>query len=169
MSGGADRGGSSRPPGTMNRMSEDLAPRLHYTGHLIRRAQQLHVALWNEHVSIETSSVQFAAMRVIDGSPGMSQAELGSELGLDRSTIADLVERMARNGLLARERSIADRRRMVLTLTPQGSERLTGLTPQVEHANELLTAGLDEAEHEQLRVLLRKMLAHGTAAGHLKT
>lgn len=148
-------------------MSDEWTPNLHYTGHLIRRAQQLHIALWNQHVSTEISSVQFAALAVIDQTPGMSQAELGGELSLDRSTIADLVERMVKRGLLTRAQSTADRRRKVLAVSSEGSRVLESLTPAVELANALLTDGLNKSEKERLHSLLRKMLAHGVKTGVL--
>lgn len=141
---------------------------LRYTGHLVRRAQQLHLALWNREVSLEISSVQYAALHVIAAQPGISQRELGSELSLDRSTIADLVDRMTRRGLLSQERSANDRRRKVLTVTAQGAQALAELTPAVDRVDELITGGLSTEERDQLRGLLRSMLAHGAAAGLLQ-
>ncbi len=145
----------------------DLAA-LEHTGHLMRRAQQLHIALWNREVSLEVSSVQYAALLVIARKPGISQRELGSELGLDRSTIADLVERMARRELIAREQSASDRRRKVLTLTEQGREALAELTPAVDRVDALITGGLSTEERDQLRDLLRSVLAHGIDTGVLQ-
>jgi DNA-binding MarR family transcriptional regulator len=74
-------------------MTDEPEP-LRHTGHLIRRAQQRHAALWQEHVSAEVSSVQYAALAVLERMPGASQSELGAELDLDRSTIADIVSRL---------------------------------------------------------------------------
>lgn len=71
-------------------MNLDQEP-LRHTGHLLRRAQQLHVAIWLRDVSAETTSVQFAALTVLDQRPRASQRDLGHVLDLDRSTIADLV------------------------------------------------------------------------------
>ncbi|MGH2890522.1 MAG: MarR family transcriptional regulator, partial [Solirubrobacteraceae bacterium] len=73
---------------------------LRHTGHLLRRAQQLHVAVWLRDVCADTTSVQYAALTVLDQHPRSSQRELGRVLDLDRSTIADLVARMVRRGLI---------------------------------------------------------------------
>lgn len=152
----------------METMTEPTSPPLYHTGHLLRRAQQLHQALWNREVSHEVSSVQFAALLVIEHRPGLSQAELCDELDLDRSTVADLVERMVRRGLLLREQSIEDRRRKVLTIAPLGAETLAELTPGVERVDALLTESVSTAERDALRTVLRRMLAHGVETGVLR-
>jgi DNA-binding MarR family transcriptional regulator len=131
---------------------------LRYTGHLLRRAQQVHLAVWQREVSNEVTSVQFAALAVLDRVGGTSQARLGAELFLDRATIADVVARMARRGLLVREQDPVDRRRKVVTLTDEGSGVLHRLRPRVEGIERTLTAGLDDDERAELRRLLRTML-----------
>ncbi|MGJ0203404.1 MarR family transcriptional regulator [Leucobacter sp. gxy201] len=145
----------------------DAGP-LYHTGHLLRRAQQLHQALWNREVSSEVSSVQFAALLVIRQRPGLSQAELCDELDLDRSTIADLVDRMVRRGLLARAQSTEDRRRKVLTITERGASTLDEINPGVERVDALLTETLAASERDELRSMLRRMLAHGVETGTLR-
>lgn len=142
-------------------MSLDEEP-LRHTGHLLRRAQQLHVAVWLHDVCSETTSVQFAALTALDRHPGSSQRELGLVLDLDRSTIADLVGRMVRRGLIARERDQDDRRKNVLQLTSAGRDELARLRPRVEAIEPILTAGLGPGERDELRRLLYRMLqAHG--------
>lgn len=140
---------------------------LRHTGHLLRRAQQLHLAVWLRDVSSETTSVQFAALSVLDQRPQASQRELGRVLDLDRSTIADLVTRMVRRGLIERERDKDDRRRNVLQLTSAGRDELVRLRPRVEAIEPTLTAGLRPRERDELRRLLYRMLEQATARGML--
>ena len=73
-----------------------------YTGYLIRRAQQLHAALWLREVGI--TSVQFGVLNVLALHPDIDQRTVGEHLGLDRSTIADLVARLETRGYLRRVR-----------------------------------------------------------------
>jgi DNA-binding MarR family transcriptional regulator len=124
---------------------------LRHTGHLIRRAQQRHAALWQERVSAEVSSVQYAALAVLERMPGASQSELGAELDLDRSTIADLVSRLERRGVI-------DRRRYSLRLTAAGLAEVDRLRPLVSEANATLTEGLSAGELATLRMLLKRIL-----------
>ena len=140
----------------------------YHTGHLLRRAQQLHHALWNQRVSSEVSSVQFAALTVLSRRPGISQIDLGDELDLDRSTIADLANRMTRNGLMSREQNSTDRRRKVLALTEAGKAALHELLPRVDAVEELLLESLTPEKSEALREAVLTMLEHGVAQGILR-
>jgi DNA-binding MarR family transcriptional regulator len=129
-----------------------------YTGYLIRRAQQAHVAAWQREVSAEVTSVQFGVLNVLAGSPGASQQHLVERLDLDRSTIADIVARLERRGLIERIRDGADKRRNVLHLTPLGQTELETLLPRVQRVDEVLTRGLDETDRSALRRILGELL-----------
>ncbi|WP_040167267.1 MarR family winged helix-turn-helix transcriptional regulator [Microbacterium gorillae] len=136
----------------------ELDPYRH-TGYLIRRAQQLHVATWTRVVSTETSSVQYAIMAVLHRVGDASQRELCDAVDLDRSTIADLIARMERRGLVARHRDPADRRRNTVTLTDAGQTEYAMLQPRVTTADAELTSILDPTDREALRQALRELLA----------
>lgn len=136
----------------------DLHEILPHTGSLIRRAQQRHAAEWMRLVSAKITSVQFAALAFLADTPGASQRELGDVLEIDRSTIADLVARLERHGLIAREQDEADRRRKVLRLTPTGRHELKRLRPHVDAVEQAMTEALSKAEISELRRLLRGLL-----------
>jgi DNA-binding MarR family transcriptional regulator len=140
-------------------MDEIPEPQRHI-GYLIRRAQQRHVAVWLDEVSSETTSVQYAAMAVLERTPGMSQRELGDELDLDRSTINDLVSRLEKRGLIARAQATDDKRRKVLELTPAGKREFTSLQPAVARVQEILTAELSERDSADLRRILTSLLGN---------
>ncbi|MEW9586165.1 MarR family winged helix-turn-helix transcriptional regulator [Paraburkholderia sp. DGU8] len=130
-----------------------------YTGSLVRRAQQRHMAVWLSEVSAEVTSVQYAALVMLKQMPGVNQRQLGDELDLDRSTIADLVARMVRNGLIERTDDPADKRSYVLFLTPEGRKQLATLRPRVEAVERILTAALTPQESSELRRLLSALLS----------
>jgi len=131
-----------------------------FTGYLIRRAQQAHVAVWQREVSTEISSPQFGVLSVLHEFPGRSQADLCDELDLDRSTIADLVMRLDRRGLIDRSRDEEDRRRNVLFLTALGQTEYAALLPRVEVLDHVLTSRLTDNEAVELRRLLAAVLEH---------
>lgn len=141
-------------------MTVEPEPQRH-TGHLIRRTQQRHLALWQAMVSTEVSSVQYAVLTVLERMPGASQSDLGAELDLDRSTIADLVARLERRGLLERAPHESDKRRYALRATTAGIAEVTRLRPLVAEANAALTRQLSGDDEQTLRRLLRRMLAPG--------
>lgn len=131
---------------------------LRYTGFMIRRAQQRHVAVWQSEVSPDISSVQYGVLSVLERLPRASQRELGDELDLDRSTIADLVARLERRGLIERKRHGIDRRRYELSLSEGGHAELRRLRPHVDEVERVLTDRLTEVETDELRRLLALVL-----------
>lgn len=129
-----------------------------FTGSLVRRAQQRHLAVWQSQVSTEITSVQYAALEILHRTPGVNQRQLGDELDVDRSTIADLVARMVRNELIERSDDPVDKRSYVLFLTPAGKKQLSTLRPHVEEVERILTAKLSSVETKELRRLLLALL-----------
>ncbi|QNB16298.1 MarR family winged helix-turn-helix transcriptional regulator [Paraburkholderia tropica] len=129
-----------------------------FTGSLVRRAQQRHAAVWLSEVSAEITSVQYAALEILQQTPGLNQRQLGDELDVDRSTIADLVARMVRNDLIERSDDPADKRSYVLFLTAAGKKQLASLRPRVEEVERVLTARLSPRECMELRRLLLALM-----------
>lgn len=139
-------------------MAEETREPQRFTGFLLRRAQQQHVATWLRIVGSEPTSIQYGVLSVLARRPGSAQKVLCEELDLDRSTIADLCVRLERNGLVSRSQDREDRRRNVLKLTEAGQAEFSRLGPLVEQVQAELSAGLSEAEIQQLRSLLNTML-----------
>lgn len=142
----------------MTEPTGDLPDPYRHTGYLIRRAQQRHVATWTRLVSTDTTSVQYAILAVLARRGAASQRDLCDEVDLDRSTVADLVARMERRGLVARERDPQDARRNTVTLTDAGRSEYAHLAPRVEAADAELTGILSSAERDALRAALRRLL-----------
>jgi len=129
-----------------------------HTGYLIRRAQQAHLAAWTRIVSTEISTEQYAILVTLDRLGEASQRELCDEIDLDRSTIADLVSRMERRDLIARQRSREDARRNTVTLTDHGRAERIRLRPLVAQVEDALTGALTPDMRTGLREALRAVL-----------
>jgi len=129
-----------------------------HIGYLIRRAQQRHVAAWTRIASTEISSVQYTILVVLDRLGEASQRELCDEADLDRSTIADLVARMERKGLIARHRDPEDARRNTVTLTEVGRAERERLRPLVDQVQEAIVASMSQADRRALRSGLGALL-----------
>lgn len=128
----------------------DLPEPQRHVGNLIRRAQQLHLATWARVASADITSAQYSILAVLDRSGEASQRELCDEVDLDRSTIADLVRRMEKAGLIARRRADGDARRNVVTLTDHGAAERARLAPLVVEVQRELTANLSDDESAAL-------------------
>lgn len=128
-------------------------------GHLIRRMQQVAVAVFHvevEAAGIDITPVQYAALVRVRDHPGIDQVTLAGLIAYDRTTIAGVVDRLVQKGFLSREVSVADRRARVLRLTETGAAALEILTPAVERAQSVMLRGLDEDEAGEFMRLLRK-------------
>jgi DNA-binding MarR family transcriptional regulator len=136
-----------------------------YTGFLIRRAQQVHAALWLREASTEITSVQFGALNLLQLFPGIDQRTLGEHLQLDRSTIADVSRRLEQRGYIERDRDPADRRRNILRLTPGGLAALADMQPRVNRVNQTLVSALSEADRAELHRLLNALLTSPQITG----
>lgn len=136
-----------------------------HPGHLARRLQQAHYLLWNTMVSEEITSPQFAVLNALAEKPGIDQRTVGEHVHLDRSTIADVVARLAGRGLLERVRDPLDGRRNVLELTQEGARLHRRLVTRTARMNRVFLSPLDEDEQE---VLLRLIARVADAAEELR-
>lgn len=92
-----------------------------------------HVRLANVAISrdfsnamgnIDLTQKQCAVLQLIGVNKAVSQIDLATTLGTDRSTMMALIARLHDHGWLTRSRSASDGRRQELHLTPLGEETL---------------------------------------------
>src|SRR5690606_31709147 len=87
--------------------------------------------------------------------PGVSQRVLGELAALDRSTTADVVQRLVRRGWVIQARDGADARRRVLSLTPSAQRTVDGFAPRVTAVQSQLLEPLGAVDGELFVTLLR--------------
>ena len=86
-------------------------------GHLIRRLQQISLALFmDETKGFDVTPVQYSAILAIRLHPGIDQTALCNIVAIDRSTIGDVVGRLERKKLIRRMPGAQDRRTKLLTI-----------------------------------------------------
>lgn len=130
-------------------------------GHLIRRMQQIAVAVFHmevEAAGIDITPVQYAALMRVAGNPGIDQVTLAGLIAYDRTTIAGVVDRLVQKNFLSRDVSPKDRRAKILHITETGEEALEVLTPAVERAQKIMLRGLDDTEAAEFMALLNKAM-----------
>ncbi len=128
-------------------------------GHLIRRLQQIAVAVFHtevDAVGFDMTPVQFAALVRVAENPGIDQITLAGLIAYDRTTIAGVVDRLVQKGFLSRAVSEKDRRAKVLHMTDAGTDALSRLGPAVEKAQQVMLSGLDHQEADDFMRLLQK-------------
>jgi DNA-binding MarR family transcriptional regulator len=92
-----------------------------HLGYFIRRVQ---VWIFQDFIrtlaGVDLSPAQFSVLAVIGANRGLSQAEIGATLAIERARLARLLHRLEARCLVQRLRSSADSRRYALQLTAQG-------------------------------------------------
>lgn len=103
----------------------------------------------------------FAVLSALQEFGGMSQAELGRRLGLDRSDVAAVLDRLEGDRSAERTADPCDRRRKIVVLTARGARALEDLQQALDRAQAELLAPLSPAERADLvRLLQRLVEAH---------
>lgn len=92
-------------------------------GYLIRVSQQVHYSLWTSASDVgNLTSPQFAVLHALSHDHPLDQTALGERASLDRTTLAEIVTRLSKRGLVARTRDTEDGRRNLVTITDEGRE-----------------------------------------------
>lgn len=130
-------------------------------GHLIRRAQQIHTSIWSHELDDGLTGPQYALLSALSTSSGVDQQTAGRLASLDKSTTADIVERLQRKGWIRRGRDTRDARRNVLSLTPAVKTRLPEITARVEVVQDRLLEPLGPRRRAGFVGLLGRMAYQG--------
>lgn len=128
-----------------------------HPGHLARRLQQAHYLLWNTMVSEEITSPQFAVLNALVAEPGLDQRTVGERVGLDRSTVAEVISRLTRRALLDKVRDPQDGRRFLLRLTEDGLRTHRRLTVRTARMNQVFLSPLSAAEQTLFLDLIQRV------------
>ncbi|MGW1032442.1 MarR family winged helix-turn-helix transcriptional regulator [Streptomyces antibioticus] len=128
-----------------------------HPGHLARRLQQAHYLLWNAMVSEEITSPQFAVLNALVAERDLDQRTVGERVGLDRSTVAEVISRLIRRGLLDKVRDPEDGRRYLLALTDEGLRTHRRLTVRTARMNQVFLSPLSADEQTLFLDLIRRV------------
>jgi len=104
-------------------------------GHLLRRAQQYAHDLYAKQVgSSGPTPRQYEVLHAVSRNEGLSQTDLVRQTGIDRSTLADMIARMMKKGLLSRKRTKEDARANAVSITAAGKRMLNTANSRVAKA-----------------------------------
>jgi DNA-binding MarR family transcriptional regulator len=126
-------------------------------GHLLRRAQRVHTETWARLVSVPVTGPQYAVLVAVAGWPDVDQRLAGELAAHDKSTVAEIVARLSRDGWLDRVRDGRDGRRWILTLTGFASTAMHQLTAEAAAVQASLLEPLREEERPEFVTLLARI------------
>lgn len=118
--------------------------------HLLHRAGQCAADLFqNELSGNDLTPRQYAILLTVASNEGLSQTRLVELTGIDRSTLADVVRRMLKKGLLQRRRTREDARAYSVKLTDEGAKVLKAYDPRARKVDERILQSLPVQQRQR--------------------
>ncbi|EGT4253538.1 MarR family transcriptional regulator [Citrobacter amalonaticus] len=125
--------------------------------HLLRQLFQQHTARW-QHALPDLTKPQYAVMRAIAEHPGIEQVNLMEAAVSTKATLAEMLSRMEKRGLVRRENDPLDKRRRFVYLTTEGEALLNVTMPLGNQVDEEFLGRLNDEERAQFARLIKKMM-----------
>jgi len=127
--------------------------------HMLHRASQAADELFaSETTGADLTPRQFAVLAALEVLESASQTQIVDATGIDRSTLADIVKRLVKRGLLNRRRSRSDARAYVVRLTPEGRDVLIATKPAARRVEERLLEQVPGERREDLLAALEAII-----------
>jgi DNA-binding MarR family transcriptional regulator len=101
----------------------------------------------------------FSILALIVANPGVSQARLALEAGIDKTALVALLDYLEEVGWAVRVRAKDDRRKHSLHVTDKGAAALDSLTSAAHETEAMARGALSEKELGQLLTILDKLYA----------
>lgn len=150
-----------------SRLDDELR---HLLRHLVRAGGLLepHPAP-HEHGGVHVSMSEVFALGELSEVDAMSQQDLASHLGLEKSTVSRLAAGIEARGWLSRTREVSNRRYYRLRLTEEGRQVASRVGQDLRNHHAQLLALLTPRERQALTTglagLIRAMESHGHHRG----
>ncbi len=103
------------------------------------------------------SSGQWRFLRVLWREDGLTQRELSRRVGMREPTTVIALKSLERSGFVIRRKSVEDRRKVHVFLTPEAKALQPVLMPAVAEVNAIALAGLTKTEIAVLRKALTQV------------
>ncbi len=120
---------------------------------------QIHTSLFLEETAgHDLTTVQFSVLTALAEQGELDQNSLALEIGLERSSVAEVLPRLAARGYLARRQSPSDGRVRLARLTPKGRGLVRRLHEATRRAHERAIEALPPEERAQFVQHLLKLV-----------
>jgi MarR family transcriptional regulator, temperature-dependent positive regulator of motility len=126
--------------------------------HLLHLAEQAAERLFAANAMGSITPRQLAVLVTVSEHEGLNQTEVAERTGIHEASIAQIISRLVRKGLLQRRRSREDTRAKVLRLTDEGRRRLEMAEPMARNVDGLLLAVLPATERKPFLAALQSIV-----------
>ena len=132
--------------------------------HLLHRASQVADELFARTADSVLTPRQFVILATVADAEGINQKGIIEATGIDRSSTAELVQRLVRRGLLRRRRIKRDARSYAVRLTPEGRALVGEVRPAAQQTDIHLLGPIGKT-NVLLEMLERLVQAHSETSG----
>ncbi len=101
---------------------------------------------------------QFAPLVMLFEQDGLTQAELCRRINVEQPTMANTLQRMERDGLIKRKADTADKRRMLVHLTPRAREMQAKVMESARAVSNQTVKGLAASDQDDMFRLVARMV-----------
>ena len=137
-------------------MDEDIFRR---PGHLINRLARLSLRWTEERFQpLGLSTGQIPVLYLLRDGAALTQKELARLVRIEQPTMAQLLSRMERDGLIRRSDNPDDKRSSLISLTPLASKKLPLARAVLSEGNEEALKGFTDREVTTLSKLLLRVV-----------
>jgi MarR family transcriptional regulator, temperature-dependent positive regulator of motility len=144
--------------------------------HLLHRvlSNALEIYTSKQPSGMALSQRQYAVLSVLmeaksRDKSGLTQSEMVRLTGIDRSTMADLLARMIKQGHLLRQKSTEDSRANLVSLTPEGIGACATLKPIIKATDMALLRMLPDTKRQGFLKALRRISQYTAANDEVET
>lgn len=128
-------------------------------GFLIRRLHQVHTGLFAEETAgFDITAVQYSLLTALAEHGEMDQNTLALEIGLERSSVAEVLPRLEARELIARQQSPQDGRVKLVKLTRKGKSVVRRMDAAVQRAHDRTIEILSESERDLFMLQLIRLV-----------
>lgn len=150
------------------RAAHDRSVLLSRPGFLMRRLHQLHCALFLEETrEFNITPVQYSLLTALAETAELDQKSLAHEIGLERTTVAEVVLRLQSRGLLERRENPDDARVKLVRLTRKGRNLVEKMAPAVQRAHDRTVSQVPKEERDLFLLQLIRLVEANNDIGNV--
>ncbi len=132
-----------------------------YTFWISRLASVMQDRFNKELETLGVTWPQWMVMNVLSHGSANTPAHIAEQIGVDRSAVTRLVDRLEKKGLVVREHDGLDRRSVKIHITSPGKLMVKHLDEAAERHQSVFLNELQNTEHRALKGNIQKLLHAG--------
>ena len=132
---------------------------------LHRSAQRMRAAMEEQSAKDGLDLRAYLVLTALRRRAGQTQLALGQAIGLDKTTLTVLLDRLEKDGHLVRKADPNDRRARLPEATKAGLALQARIARAVTREEKRLLSAFSEQQQSELRAMLRYLIGQGDLAG----